>query len=165
MYPLERFQKPRYVPRDSGRKIPEDAGRTVAKQRGACCEGGGCTPIGPATKSKISVTLSSPLGCEQGSHMWFSPCFGERHGCNFKTRLVIEKERRAFLHRVRTVSRTIYYRKSSTAVNDIDTSDSFNACMSGIKAEFSLVPCSMTDPSKKCTSQKYKNVNVLLIFI
>lgn len=33
-YPLERFQKPRYVPRDSGRKVPEDAGRTVAKQRG-----------------------------------------------------------------------------------------------------------------------------------
>jgi len=58
----------------------------------ACCEGGGCTPMGPATKSKISVTLSFPLGCEQGSHMWFSPCFGERHGCNFKTRLVIEED-------------------------------------------------------------------------
>ncbi|KAL0130000.1 hypothetical protein PUN28_001939 [Cardiocondyla obscurior] len=53
---------------------------------GVCFEGGGCTPMGPATKSKISVTLSSPLGCEQGSHMWFSPCFGERHGSNFKMR-------------------------------------------------------------------------------
>lgn len=83
--------------------------------------------MGSTTKSKISVTLSSPLGCEQGSHMWFSPCCGERHGCNFKTRLVIEKDpngRAVLFHR--TVSKTIYYKESSITVNDTEISDSFS---------------------------------------
>lgn len=84
--------------------------------------------MGSATKSKISVILSSPLGCEQGSHMWFSPCCGERHGCNFKTRLVIEKDpngRAVLFHR--TVSKTKYYRESSIAVSDSEIPDSFSS--------------------------------------
>jgi len=63
--------------------------------------------MGPATKSKISVTLSSPLGCEQGSHMRFSPRFGKHHGRNSATRLVIEKDadgRADPPHRARTVN-------------------------------------------------------------
>jgi len=84
--------------------------------------------MGSATKSKISVTLSSPLGCEQGSHMWFSPCCGKRHGCNFKTRLVIEKDpngRAVLFHRI--VNKTIYYRESSITVSDTEIFDSFSS--------------------------------------
>jgi len=122
-YPLERFQKPRYVPRDSGRKVPEDAVGGPWRSRGeTCCEGGGCTPMGPATKSKISVTLSSPLGCEQGSHMRFSPRFGKHHGRNSRTRLVIEKDADGHAnppHRAHS-DRLAWprARQSSTAVDD-----------------------------------------------
>lgn len=87
---LERFQKPRYVflatPEGRHQKLP---GRPWRRRGETRYEGGGCTPMGPATKSKISVTLSFPLGCEQGSHMWFSPCRREK-------RRVIETFKRGY---------------------------------------------------------------------
>jgi hypothetical protein len=58
-----------------------------------------------------------------GSHL-----AGERHGCNFKTRLVIEKDpngRAVLFHR--TVSKTMYYRESSITVSDTKIPDNFYA--------------------------------------